>query len=73
VVFDGIWARDEDTDFCLTVRELQYNVIAEEVVETHYTGATAEGYQLPMPLQMNKFLFMQRWGNRLNYTESERL
>lgn len=60
----------EDIDFCMKCREANYNVIAvPQARGIHYTGATAEKYQLPYPLQMNKLLFMQRWAGKLPWTE----
>ena len=65
----GTW---EDVDFCLTIRELGYNVIVEQkAVGLHYTSATAEHYNKPYPLNNNRMLFMQRWGNKLKYTEMD--
>lgn len=64
----------EDVDYCLSVRELGYNVIVEQsAVGIHYTGATAEHYQLPYPMNQNHFIFMAKWANQLNYTESNHL
>jgi len=60
----------EDVDYCLTIRELGYNIIVvPEAVGVHYTGATAESYRIGYPMQTNKMLFMSRWANKLNYTE----
>ena len=60
----------EDVDFCLTVREMGFNVVVNPKASgVHYTGATAEYYQMPHPLMLNRMLFMSRWGTRLNYTE----
>jgi GT2 family glycosyltransferase len=64
----------EDVDFCLSARSVGYNVIVEpKAVGTHFVGASSETYKQPMPLMINKFTFMQRWGDKLNYTEFERL
>jgi GT2 family glycosyltransferase len=64
----------EDLDFCLTTRDIGYSVIVEtQAVGVHFVGATSEAYRKPMPMNENRMIFMQRWGNRLNYTESERL
>lgn len=60
----------EDMDLCLTVRELGYNVVVRtDAVGVHYTGATAEKYQIPYPMEYNRMTFMQRWAHKLNYTE----
>jgi len=63
----------EDVDYCLTVRGLGYNIkIVPSAVGTHYVGATALSYQMYYPLNENKAKFLQRWGNKLQYTEWER-
>jgi GT2 family glycosyltransferase len=63
----GTW---EDIDYCMSVRELGYNVIVEQsAVGIHYTGATAEHYKMGYPLDQNRMLFMARWAGNLNYTE----
>lgn len=60
----------EDVEYCLTIRELGYNiVVVPEAVGIHYTGATAESYRIGYPMQTNRMLFMSRWANKLNYTE----
>ena len=59
----------EDIDFCLTVRDMGYNIVIEQTaVGTHYVGATAEQHKISYPLQYNRLIFLQRWANRLNYT-----
>src|SRR4030066_424432 len=51
----GTW---EDMDYCLTVRDMGYNVIVNpEAVAVHYTGATAEKANEPFPLQFNRLIF----------------
>lgn len=65
----GTW---EDIDACLSARDLGYNVLVNpEAVGIHYTGATAEGYEIPYALDFNKLIFLQRWATRTNYTESQ--
>lgn len=60
----------EDVEYCLSVKNLGYSIrVLPDAVGTHYVGATAFKYQLPMPLNENKQLFLQRHGNRLEYTE----
>lgn len=67
----GTW---EDIDFCLSVRELGYNVIiSQEAIGTHHTGATAEHYQMPYPMDQNRMIFMAKWASRLNWTELNHL
>jgi GT2 family glycosyltransferase len=63
----GTW---EDCDLSLAVRDLGYNVIVEtKAIGTHYTGATAREYGIGYPLQQNQRIFMQRWSQKLMYTE----
>lgn len=63
----GTW---EDVDYCLTVRDMGYNVsVNPEAVGIHYTGATAEGYQIPYAMDFNRLIFLQRWATRVNWTE----
>lgn len=60
----------EDCDYSLTVRSLGYNIVIDpSTYATHYTGATAEGYQIQYPLNQNKFLFMQRWMDKISYSD----
>lgn len=60
----------EDIELCMAVKNLGYNIrVLTDAVGTHYVGATAFKYNLPMPLNENKQLFLQRHGNRLEYTE----
>ena len=64
----------EDVDFCLSIRELGYNVILEQsAVGFHYTGATAEYYKMPYPMDQNRLIFMSRWARNLNWTEMNHL
>lgn len=63
----GTW---EDVDFCLSVRALEYTVVVDTTaVGIHYTGATAEKYQIPYPMDLNRLTFLQKWANKINYTE----
>jgi GT2 family glycosyltransferase len=58
----------EDVDYCFTVREMGYNIRVEpEALGTHYTGATAEKYQLGYALNHNQMTFMQRWSNKMEW------
>lgn len=60
----------EDVQFCLEVREMGYNIIVvPEACGVHYTGATAESYQIGYPMTENRMLFMSKWAKKLNYTE----
>lgn len=63
----GTW---EDVDYCLMVRDMGYNVrVNPEAVGIHYTGATAEAYNIPYALDFNRLIFLQRWASRINYSE----
>lgn len=60
----------EDIDLCLKCREANHNVIVvPQARAIHYTGATAEKYQLNYPLSLNKMIFTQRWVGKLPWTE----
>lgn len=60
----------EDVDFCLSARDIGYNVIVEQsAMGIHYTNGTAEFYKLGYPLMQNQLIFMSKWATRLNYTE----
>lgn len=60
----------EDVDFCLSARDIGYNVIVEQsAVGIHYTNGTAEFYKIGYPMMQNQLIFMGRWSNKLNYTE----
>jgi GT2 family glycosyltransferase len=60
----------EDCDYSLTVRKLGYNIVVDSsTYAIHYTGATSEGYQIPYPINQNKFLFMQRWMNQISFSD----
>lgn len=60
----------EDVDLCLTIREMGYNVIVEiKARAIHYAGATAETYKIQYPFDFNRLIFLQRWSQKLNYTE----
>lgn len=70
--FNEIYGRGtyEDVDFCLTARELGYNIIVVPKAEgIHHTGATAVTYNLGYPLNENRMIFLQRWQNKLDWTE----
>lgn len=70
--FDPIYGMGtyEDVDFCIAVRQLGYNIIVEQsAIGVHYTGATAEHYKMPYPLDQNRLIFMSRWAKNINYTE----
>lgn len=63
----GTW---EDVDYCLTIRAMGYNVIVVPQAEgIHHTGATATTYNLRYPLSENKFVFLRRWSDKLDWSE----
>jgi len=60
----------EDADLCLKVREAGYNIKCNPLAwGWHYTGATAETYNQGFPLQANKFRFMEKWSDKLQWSE----
>lgn len=60
----------EDTDYCLSVRDLGYNILVNtSSIGTHFTGATAESQRIPYPLEYNRFVFLKRWSQKLMWTE----
>jgi len=60
----------EDVDLCMKIRELGYNIsVITEAVGTHYTGATAEKYGAYFPLGKNQQIFLEKWMQKLPYTE----
>ena len=70
--FDPMYGQGtyEDIDYCLTLRKMGYNIhIVQEAVGTHYVSASAAKYNLPMPINENRQLFMNKWGNELTYSE----
>jgi len=70
--FDEIYGMGtyEDMDYCLKVREAGYNILVNpQASGVHYTGATAEYYNMPYPLNDNRVTFLARWKSKLMYTE----
>lgn len=66
------WGTFEDVEFCLTLRDMGYNIrIEQEAIGEHYTGATAMDKKISYPLQQNQMLLMQHRKNQLLYTEWE--
>lgn len=60
----------EDVDLCIACRDMGKNVIVEPKAQgTHYTGATAREYGLGYNMHRNQMVFMQRWQEKLMYTE----
>lgn len=60
----------EDADYCITLRSMGYNIVLDPTTYAiHYTGATAEGYQIQYPLNQNKMLFLQRWMGRIDFSD----
>jgi GT2 family glycosyltransferase len=66
----GSW---EDIDFCMSARSLDYDILLENrTYGVHYTGATAEKYNIAYPLSYNRSVFLSRWSNKLTYSEWSR-
>lgn len=62
----------EDVDFCITIREMGYNILVEQkAMGEHFVGATALDKNIQFPLHENRNLLYSRWGQRLKYTEWE--
>jgi GT2 family glycosyltransferase len=62
----GTW---EDVDFCLTIREMGYDVIVVPQAEgVHHTSATLITSGLKYPMSENKIIFLQRWSKKLDWT-----
>lgn len=60
----------EDIDYCLSVRELGYNIcVNNEASAYHATNATAIKYGINYPLEFNKLIFLRRWRPKLEYWE----
>jgi GT2 family glycosyltransferase len=63
----------EDVDFCMSARSLDYDIVLENrTYGIHYTGATAEKYNIAYPMPYNRSIFLQRWSNKLTYSEWSR-
>lgn len=62
----------EDVDYCLTIREMGYNIYVEhEAVGFHLTGATAVSQQIGYPLNQNRDILRLRWKDKIYYSEWE--
>lgn len=60
----------EDVDYCMTVRELGYNIVTcPQALGTHYTGATTETYKIAYPLRQNYMTFLSRWQSKLQWQD----
>jgi len=60
----------EDVSLCMEIRELGYNIsVIPKAVGTHYVGATAEKYGAYFPLNKNHQIFLEKWINKLPYSE----
>jgi len=68
--FDEIYGHGtfEDADYCMSVREIGYNVVVEpKAAGIHYTGASAEKYGLGYNLHHNHSSFMQKWAGKMRW------
>ena len=62
----------EDIHYSLSVREMGYNILVNpKAMGIHYTGASAETYQVHFPLDYNRMIFLQKWSQTLKWTEWE--
>lgn len=60
----------EDCDLCMMIRQMGYGIgLDTSVYGIHYTGATSEKYNIGYPIQQNRLIFMQRWGQSLLQTD----
>jgi len=60
----------EDVDYCMSVRQLGYNIIVDTKAHgIHYVGATLEREKLQYPMSYNRFVFLQRWAQNLEWSE----
>jgi len=58
----------EDVDYCVTVREMGYNILIEpKACGVHYVGATAEKYNIGYNLGYNHMIFRQRWAQKIEW------
>ena len=63
----------EDCDYCMTLRELGYNIVVDtKAVGTHFTGATAEYYKIGYPMDQNRLIFLQKWASKMKWSEFSR-
>jgi len=60
----------EDVDYCMSLRELGYNIIVEpNAVGTHFVGSTFKHLNQGSMLGVNRLKFLQRWTGKLVWTE----
>lgn len=62
----------EDVDYCLTIRDMGYNIYIEhEAIGFHLVGATAVTQQVQYPLNNNRDILRLRWKDKIYYSEWE--
>jgi O-antigen biosynthesis protein len=60
----------EDVDFSFVIRKMGYNIVVDtKSIGYHYTNATGTTYGIGFPMQRNKMIFLQRWGNQMYWDE----
>jgi len=60
----------EDVDFSFAIRKMGYNIVVDtKSIGYHYTNATSTTYGIGFPMQRNKMIFLQRWGNQMYWDE----
>lgn len=64
----------EDVDLCLAVASLGYRVrVVQDAVGYHFVGATSSKYNLPMPMVINRAVFLARWGGKFGWSSYDYL
>lgn len=60
----------EDVDYCMKVTQSGRKIVVDQkATGIHYTGSTAEKYQMAFPLNDNRMKFEQKWYNKLVWDE----
>ena len=70
--FDEAYGRGtyEDVSFCMSVREMGYNIVVNpKAAGIHFTGATSEKMNIPYAMDHNRFIFLQKWAQKMSWSE----